>query len=1185
MINNKVFISYSHIDSSTVEELEKRLKENKIKIWIDKSEMKLGDSIIDKITDGINSSQYFMIILSRNSLASEWVKRELNATLMLQLNKKSIKILPIYLGIKPSEAPLFLQDIWGVEIDEQISDKAMKKIIEPFRDKDRDRNIKMMQDDFFMGVQYIDDVLNKKEPAIQDVNQILQLISRDYFRSYFIKKLKLINIDWYPLLKNISYFDVNTIPELQEVSDTDEKRTVVPFWEPLIFLEFISANTKDEDTINDLCGIMFKATSHIGKNPNKYNNQIFWYFIKIMVNIPIEYVNENFINLIPTWFNEKWDKHLLSSEIMEHLLPRLLKEDPKKALILIKNITEIKDNPNYTPPKNPDEWSFQISQYLILDEYWLMEGFKKHACLIIEKCGMNALKILLDNIKLVIEKNEEALLLEIKDKIVNISKVNNEIQISIDGVIISFLLGNDKIIYNTLFSDGNINKYFTTDKDKSKLFYNIKSLFNRGTRYSFREEHRYTTIPETIITDIILILIKEMISKDQYEEDLKNYIKINMRNAYLFYPKIALYIIGEKYEVFYKEFMNILESRYYNIFDSIELHDEIRNILDKMGNYKDTPETQEILKKLDDIISNIPIHHHAYDNPDGYAEEIRQRYYNALRWSDKFEEKITKETELAPAVRIIGNPMIGDSPKYTEEQINKMSLSTLKDKLINESELRNSDFEREFIKAIQADPYKYSSNLKTFKMIPYYHINTIYTALHEILGSNNKEQLDFKTIIEYLNELFVDPKFWSDEYSSVNEWGSMKHTEVNISINDFLLKAINYYPRIYQNYSNQLIQLVTCSLNKVFEERKSLNTEDGNARMGILTLLWGDIVISTMNVGITLLFHLMKESKEPLSPNEDLTQYKEKIYERLNRLLEKKDIRGYILLGYNLTNILFYDKGYITKGKPVIEQFKDEPGWKFFMEGFAVRMAITKESFEIMKNHYNNAINKIDVLEKDVQTIIGKQLLHFYIWEYEDLKDGLYGKLLLGNNSNLIMDTLYYLLSLKQYFYLKDEKYKKYEVHKIYKIWELLYEKCKELIEKGKLDKGNKEILSVLGNMIAFVERLDENNIDWIKLSAKYSHYKYSFSNIINSLYDIYKRNQDQITAKYISEIFLEMLSEFTPTYKEEHIKELVEFIYIQYSNNKDLDAWKNANEICQTYGKRGYEELLRGIYEKYNPK
>jgi len=91
----RVFISYSSKDKEFAEKLALDLKERGVGIWFDKWEIKIGDSIIEKINQGIERNDFLAIVLSRASVKSEWVKKELNSAIIKELERSSVFVLPI----------------------------------------------------------------------------------------------------------------------------------------------------------------------------------------------------------------------------------------------------------------------------------------------------------------------------------------------------------------------------------------------------------------------------------------------------------------------------------------------------------------------------------------------------------------------------------------------------------------------------------------------------------------------------------------------------------------------------------------------------------------------------------------------------------------------------------------------------------------------------------------------------------------------------------------------------------------------------------------------------------------------------------------------------------------------------------------------------------------------------------
>lgn len=91
----KAFITYSSSDKDFVKQLAESLQSRDVRVWWDTWEIKVGDSIIKKIAEGIASSSVLILILSPASVSSRWVQEELNAALIKQINDRNIRILPV----------------------------------------------------------------------------------------------------------------------------------------------------------------------------------------------------------------------------------------------------------------------------------------------------------------------------------------------------------------------------------------------------------------------------------------------------------------------------------------------------------------------------------------------------------------------------------------------------------------------------------------------------------------------------------------------------------------------------------------------------------------------------------------------------------------------------------------------------------------------------------------------------------------------------------------------------------------------------------------------------------------------------------------------------------------------------------------------------------------------------------
>jgi hypothetical protein len=104
----KIFLCHSSSDKIFVDRLAFDLEKVNVGVWYDKWEIRVGDSLIEKIQDGLESHDYLAIILSAESVISEWVKKELHSALIKEIAEKKIVVLPCL--IQDCSIPPFLRE-------------------------------------------------------------------------------------------------------------------------------------------------------------------------------------------------------------------------------------------------------------------------------------------------------------------------------------------------------------------------------------------------------------------------------------------------------------------------------------------------------------------------------------------------------------------------------------------------------------------------------------------------------------------------------------------------------------------------------------------------------------------------------------------------------------------------------------------------------------------------------------------------------------------------------------------------------------------------------------------------------------------------------------------------------------------------------------------------------------------
>ena len=85
--------------------------------WVDEWEIKTGDNFTDKIFAAIDKTDSVVVILSENSVDSNWVKEEINAAFVRRVNEK-VKLLPVVLdGLSDERIPSGLRHIHQTRVD------------------------------------------------------------------------------------------------------------------------------------------------------------------------------------------------------------------------------------------------------------------------------------------------------------------------------------------------------------------------------------------------------------------------------------------------------------------------------------------------------------------------------------------------------------------------------------------------------------------------------------------------------------------------------------------------------------------------------------------------------------------------------------------------------------------------------------------------------------------------------------------------------------------------------------------------------------------------------------------------------------------------------------------------------------------------------------------------------------
>jgi len=241
------FICHASEDKDTfVRKLAKELADKDFKIWYDEFTITVGDSLLDKISEGLSKSKYGIVIFSKAFFEKRWTKRELEGLVALEEEGQK-KILPIWLNVRrddiikhyPTLANLYAAD-YAKGMDSVIKELLVVLIPEKTDESNRHVEPTVFFDkrisEAFPGIRGLYETTATKE-IISRLNILLKepLQFKGYYPSLMLYDMNGGTSD----IGNYKVIDEGKI--LIDIMEITPRRLIAfrpqPYWQSFVYLE------------------------------------------------------------------------------------------------------------------------------------------------------------------------------------------------------------------------------------------------------------------------------------------------------------------------------------------------------------------------------------------------------------------------------------------------------------------------------------------------------------------------------------------------------------------------------------------------------------------------------------------------------------------------------------------------------------------------------------------------------------------------------------------------------------------------------------------------------------------------------------------------------------------------------------------------------------------------------------
>ena len=454
---------------------------------------------------------------------------------------------------------------------------------------------------------------------------------------------------------------------------------------------------------------------------------------------------------------------------------------------------------------------------------------------------------------------------------------------------------------------------------------------------------------------------------------------------------------------------------------------------------------------------------------------------------------------------------------------------------------------------VEANPQRFTDDLQSFQGVRYQYQHSILSGLRN--AWRDKREFDWNALFKFIDQILLSEQFWTEHFEEPYNYRNW----ILSTTADLIAEGTRDDKHAFDA---QLLPTTENILMVLVEHTEPSVSTLKDLRFDVLNSLRGRVFSAIVDYALRCarINNAEQGIRWPQAIREDFTK-------RLDKSVEPS-FEFSFTLSHSLPYLLYLDEKWLIDNIARIFPKQDESHWEAAFSGYLFCPQISGDCYSLLKKrgHYQKAINT-DFKDPKV---LGKLIEHVctgWIENKEALNDktSLIYQLINSGNPKFLSEVVDFFWKEQ---YDTPDKVKS----KVRPAWRALT----EVLSQNNSKAEYREILGSLSGWLELIDKIDEEALEWLKLSAKYVEPGVNSVFFVEAL-----RKHVSQTPKEVGAIYLEMLNnKVYPDYPPTDIEEI---ICILHNQGYKEEAYK----IRDLYARKGFSEkvgfeFLRPLDEKY---